>query len=185
MLSMFEELDAAFFEDLRAREFARLDRLGIAYLDFAASGLHAASQAAAYGDLLAHGLFGNPHSEHQPSRDSMAAIDAARTALLAAIGLSADDYAICFTANTSAAIKLVAEAYPFGPKRRLVLSQDNHNSVNGVREYARAAGAPVAVLPLTAELRLDDPEARLAALPECDGGLLAFPAQSNFSGVKH
>ena len=185
MLSMFEELDAAFFEDLRAREFARLDRLGIAYLDFAASGLHAASQAAAYGDLLAHGLFGNPHSEHQPSRDSMAAIDAARTALLAAIGLSADDCAICFTANTSAAIKLVAEAYPFDPKRGLVLSQDNHNSVNGVREYARAAGAPVAVLPLTAELRLDDPEARLAALPECDGGLLAFPAQSNFSGVKH
>ena len=115
----------------------------------------------------------------------MAAIDAARVALLEAIGLSADEYAVCFTANTSAAIKLVAEAYPFGPKRGLVLSQDNHNSVNGMREYARAAGAPVTVLPLTPDLRLDDPEARLAALPDGDGGLFAFPAQSNFSGVKH
>ena len=185
MLSEVEKLDTIFFEDLRAREFARLDRHGIAYLDFAASGLHAASQAAAYGELLADGLFGNPHSEHQPSRDSMAAIEAARAALLAAIGLSGDDYAVCFTANTSAAIKLVAEAYPFGARRGLVLSRDNHNSVNGIREYARAAGAPVTVLPLTPELRLDDAEARLAALPDADGGLLAFPAQSNFSGVKH
>jgi len=185
LLSTAAPLDTAFFEDLRAREFARLDRRGIAYLDFAASGLHAESQALAYAHLLADGVFGNPHSEHQPSRDSMAAIDAARAALLAATGLSADDYAVCFTANTSAAIKLVAEAWPFGPRRGLVLSQDNHNSVNGIREYARAAGAPVTVLPLGADLRLDSAEARLAALPDGDGGLLAFPAQSNFSGVKH
>ena len=185
MLSAAGDLDTLFFEDLRAREFARVDRAGIAYLDFAASGLHAASQAIAYAHLLTDGLFGNPHSEHQPSRDSMAAIDAARAALLDAVGLSADDYAICFTANTSAAIKLVAEAYEFGPRRGLVLSRDNHNSVNGIREYARRAGAPVTLLPLTPDLRLDDAEARLAALPECDGGLLAFPAQSNFSGVKH
>jgi selenocysteine lyase/cysteine desulfurase len=177
--------DSHFFERLRAREFARLDRRGIAYLDFAASGQYAASQAVAYAELLADGVFGNPHSEHQPSRDSSAAIDAARFALLEAMGLSGSDYAVCFTANTSAAIKLVAEAWPFGPRRGLVLSQDNHNSVNGIREYARAAGAPVAILPLDEDLRLDSPEARLAALPDSDGGLFAFPAQSNFSGVKH
>jgi selenocysteine lyase/cysteine desulfurase len=185
MLSKAGDLDAAFFEDLRAREFARLDRNAIAYLDFAASGQHAASQAIAYASLLAEGVFGNPHSEHRPSRDSMAAIEAARAALLDAAGLSGDEFAVCFTANTSAAIKLVAEAYPFGSTRGLVLSQDNHNSVNGVREYARGAGAPVTVLPLTADLRLDDPAQRLAALPDGDGGLLAFPAQSNFSGVRH
>ena len=78
MLSKVEDLDTAFFEDLRAQEFARLDRAGLAYLDFAASGLHATSQAIAYAGLLADGILGNPHSEHQPSRDSMAAIDAAR-----------------------------------------------------------------------------------------------------------
>jgi selenocysteine lyase/cysteine desulfurase len=185
MLSTCAELDTLFFEDLRAREFARLDRAGIAYLDFAASGQHAASQGIAYASLLAEGVFGNPHSEHQPSRDSSAAIAAAREALLDAVGLSADDYAICFTANTSAAIKLVAEAWPFGPRRGLILSQDNHNSVNGMREFARRAGAPVQMLPLAPDLRLDDAEARLAALPKSEGGLFAFPAQSNFSGVRH
>jgi selenocysteine lyase/cysteine desulfurase len=185
MLSQAGQLDAAYFEDLRAREFSRLDRRGITYLDYAASGLYGASQAAAYADLLADGVFGNPHSEHRPSRDSMVAIDATRTALLQAIGLSAGEYAVCFTANTSAAIKLVAEAWPFAPRRGLVLSQDNHNSVNGIREYARTAGATVSVLPLDADLRLDDAEARLTALPEGEGGLLAFPAQSNFSGVQH
>ncbi len=185
MLATPDDLDDVFFEDLRAREFARLDRAGIAYLDFAASGLHAASQAGAYASLLADGLFGNPHSEHQPSLDSMAAIEAARAALLEAAGFDADEHAICFTANTSAAIKLVAEAFPFGARRGLVLTRDNHNSVNGIREYAKAAGAPVTVLPLAPDLRLDDAEARLASLPEGDGGLFAFPAQSNFSGVKH
>jgi len=184
MLSPVETGDEAFFEELRAREFERLDRHGIAYLDFAASGLHSASQASAYSSLLADGLLGNPHSEHQPSRDSMAAIEAARRCVLAAAGLSELDYSVCFTANTSAAVKLVAEAYPFGARRGLVLSRDNHNSVNGIREFARAAGAPVSILPLTHDLRLDSPEERLAALrPEA--GLLAYPAQSNFSGVKH
>lgn len=185
MLSRAGDPDAAFFEDLRAREFARLDRKGLAYLDFAASGQHAASQAIFYSCLLAEGVFGNPHSEHQPSRDSMAAIEAARAALLEAAGLGEKEHAVCFTANTSAAIKLVAEAYKFGPRRGLVLSRDNHNSVNGIREFARAAGAPVTILPLTPALRLDHAEERLAALPDSDGGLLAFPAQSNFSGVKH
>lgn len=185
MLNPAASDDTAFFEDLRAREFGRLDAAGIAYLDFAASGLHGASQAIAHADLLANSVFGNPHSEHRPSRDSMAAIEATRTTLLAALGVSADDYAVIFTANSSAAIKLVAEAYAFGPRRGLVLTQDNHNSVTGMREYARRAGAPVTVLPLRPDLRLDAAAERIAALPDSDGGLFAFPAQSNFSGVVH
>src|SRR5207244_1861400 len=88
---------------------------------------------------------------------------------------------LCFTAITTAAIKLVAESYPFSPHSAFVLSADNHNSVNGVREYARRATAAVRLLPLDAELRLDHPLAHLGSGP----GLLAFPAQSNFSGVLH
>ena len=44
-----------------------------------------------------------------------------------------------FTANASAALKLVGESFPFGRRSRLVLTADNHNSVNGIREFARAA----------------------------------------------
>src|SRR5262249_56715305 len=73
-----------------------------------------------------------------------------------------DDYVVCFTANASAAIKLVAESFPFGPQAPLVLTADNHNSVNGIREYARRAGARVEYLALTSDLRLADSEPVLA-----------------------
>ena len=66
-----------------------------------------------------------------------------------------------------------------------MLSADNHNSVNGIREYARREGARVRYLPLDDEMRLLDPLTILAEESKGEGGLLAFPAQSNFSGVLH
>lgn len=174
------------FDHLRATEFSRLDERGIAYLDYAAAALYGASQAAEYADRLIRGVYGNPHSAHTPSRNSEADLERARAATLAFFDADPDIYDVCFTANTSAAIKLVAESYPFGPHRGYVLSADNHNSVNGVREYARAAGAPVTTLPLDDELRLENPETALAQVATHQGpGLFAFPVQSNFSGVKH
>jgi selenocysteine lyase/cysteine desulfurase len=66
-----------------------------------------------------------------------------------------------------------------------VLTFDNHNSVNGIREYARARGAAVAYIPLRPpDMRVD--ESRLQAELDRGGpGLFAYPAQSNFSGVQH
>jgi selenocysteine lyase/cysteine desulfurase len=174
------------FDALRAREFARLDAQGISYLDFAASGLHGQSQLAAYAERLGTTVYGNPHSMHAPSMASTSDVRRAKAAVLAFFDADPDVYTVVLTANTSAALKLVAESYPFSARRPLVLSSDNHNSVIGAREYARARGAPIGVLPLDAALRLDAPGARLAALAHADGpGLLAFPVQSNFSGVKH
>ena len=86
------------------------------------------------------------------------------------------------------ALKHVGESYPFTSSGRLLLTADNHNSVNGIREFARAAGTPVAYAPLTVpELRLDL-AALDALLSEARPGasnLFAFPAQSNFTGVTH
>ena len=144
-----------------------------------------------------------------------------------------------FTPNATGACRLVGEAYPFGPRTRLVLTQDNHNSVNGIREFARSRGAITQYVPFCSpELRVDDDAIRQAlALPrpgplgaawrvarcgvapwagrgsrarrqrslaeegvrDADRpvaalsaaavprrrGLLAYPAQSNFSGVQH
>jgi selenocysteine lyase/cysteine desulfurase len=180
-----ERLQLDPFDLLRAREFARLDDQNLAYLDYAASGLYGASQARQYAERLQRGVFGNPHSQHGPSQASEQALRAARSAALAFFDADPDVYDLCFTANTSAAIKLVAESYPFSARRGLVLSADNHNSVNGMREYARSAGAPVAVLPLDETLRLIAPEACLGQIARHGAGLLAFPVQSNFSGVRH
>jgi len=167
--------DDAYFADLRAREFHRLDH---AYLDYTGSALYGESQIRAHHALLETRLFGNPHSEHAPSRASAEVMNAARDAVLEFFDVDASTHDVCFTANTTAAIKLVAESYPFDSERALVLSVDNHNSVNGIREYARRAGAAIAYLPLNHELRLR------GELP-AGRGLLAFPAQSNFSGVRH
>ncbi|MDC8012765.1 aminotransferase class V-fold PLP-dependent enzyme [Tahibacter soli] len=173
------------FAALRRREFARLDAQGHAYLDYTGSALYGASQLHAHAQLLAAGLFGNPHSESGTARASTALIEQARTDVLRFLDVDDTTHAVCFTANASAAIKLVAESWPFDARRPLVLSADNHNSVNGMREYARRAGAPVRILPLTATLELDAPDDALRAAAADGEGLLAFPAQSNFSGVLH
>jgi selenocysteine lyase/cysteine desulfurase len=130
-------------------------------------------------------VFGNPHSESSTARASTAIIEQARDAVLRFFDVDTSSHQVCFCANTSAAIKLVAESYPFGPRRQLLLSADNHNSVNGIREYARAAAAPLRTLPLDSALALDQPEQALADAARDGPGLFAFPAQSNFSGARH
>lgn len=177
--------DDRFFENLRSEEFARLDENGLIYLDYAGSGLHGSSQLQAYADLLVRGVHGNPHSLHAASRASAELIEAARSAVLDYLGLDSRTHSVCFTANASAAVKLVAEAYPFSERRGLLLTADNHNSINGMREYARAKGAMVDILPLRTDLQLDSAKDHMRAVTIRDGGLFAYPAQSNFSGVRH
>jgi selenocysteine lyase/cysteine desulfurase len=57
--------------------------------------------------------------------------------------------------------------------------------MNGLRQFACSRGARVKYLPLDDELMLDDPLPRLESLCGELGGLFGYPAQSNFSGVKH
>jgi selenocysteine lyase/cysteine desulfurase len=175
------------FAALRAREFARLDADGHAYLDYTGSALYPASLVDAHAALLRDAVLGNPHSDSPASLASSALMAEARARVLRFLDADPDEYAVAFTANATGALRLVAEGYPFGPTTPLVLSADNHNSVNGAREYARRAGAALHLLPLDDALRLDDPSPRLRAIRGThDGrGLLAFPAQSNFSGVRH
>jgi len=185
MLSAAAVEPRTFFDELRDREFSRLDAQKHAYLDYAGSALYGDSQLRAHQELLREGVFGNPHSDSAPSRASTEVIDTARRMVLLFFDVDERTHDVCFTANTSAAIKLVAEGYPFGPESGCYLAADNHNSVNGIREYARAAGARVRYLPLGDELRLLDPDMLLAEESLRGGGLVAFPAQSNFSGLQH
>jgi len=174
------------FAQLREREFGCLDEAGLAYLDYTGSAVPAARQIRAHNDLLAKSVFANPHADNGPSRRSTAALDAVRSLLLAHLDADEAEYAVCFTANATGAVKLVAESYPFAPNGVYALTADNHNSVNGVREYARRAGATIAYVALDDELRLAEVDASLAALAAHQGAkLFAFPAQSNFSGVRH
>jgi selenocysteine lyase/cysteine desulfurase len=175
-----------YFAQLREREFARLDQSGLAYLDYTGSAVPAARQLSAQNEILSSWTFGNPHADNGPSRRSTAALDAARALLLTHLDADEREYTVCFTANATGAVKLVAESYPFAPNGVYAVSADNHNSLNGVREYARRSGARVVYLPLDDQLRLAGARAALLQLSDAAGPkLFAFPAQSNFSGVRH
>src|SRR5205814_3213382 len=137
--------------------------------------------------LLNQQTFGNPHSASRSSSDTTDLVERTRTAILQYFK-AARDYTAIFTLNASAALKLVGESYPFAPGGTLLMTVDNHNSVNGIREFARAKGASVDYAPLTVpELRIDEAALMncLDAAKDSRPNLFALPAQSNFSGVKH
>jgi selenocysteine lyase/cysteine desulfurase len=222
----------ALLDRLRATEYSYLDAEGQVYLDYGGAGLPARAQLAAHTTRIGGECFGNPHSENPASAASTELIELARLAVLAHFNASPDEYAAIFTPNATGACRLVAEAYPFGPRTRLVLTQDNHNSVNGIREFARFRGAGTQYVPFTSpDLRIDDDAIAAALTAPRPGplraawqtarsgvapwagrgsrarrqhslaqetitdtgrraaalrrGLLAYPAQSNFSGVQH
>ena len=179
------------FDALRQREYGRLDQAGHIYLDYTGAGLHAESQVLEHARLLSGQVFGNPHSANLTSSATTALVERARRAVLDYFNASPDEYTAIFTLNASAALKLVGESFPFEPGGRALLTFDNHNSVNGMREFAVAKGAVVDYAPLTfPELRferaaLDALLRRSETLEARSPKLFAFPAQSNFTGVQH
>lgn len=173
---------------LRAEDYARLDRLGHVYLDYTGGGLYAASQVSAHQEMLLNNVFGNPHSQNPPSLAMTHLVEETRDAVLRFCNASPAEYTVIFTPNASGALKLVGESYPFEADGRYALLYDNHNSVNGIREFARARGVIVDYVSVSLpELRAPTAWV-LAALEQADRrrhNLFAFPAQSNFSGVQH
>ena len=180
--------ETAVLDELRRTEFARLDRGGHVYLDYTGGGLYAESQVREHLRMLETGVFGNPHSINPTSAASTGLVERARDYVLEFFGASPEEYVAIFTPNATGALRLVGEAYPFHPGDRFLLTFDNHNSVNGIREFARVRGAQTTYIPSVApDLRVDE---RLLPryLTDTAGdhhNLFAYPAQSNFSGVQH
>jgi selenocysteine lyase/cysteine desulfurase len=174
-------------DDLRATEYSYLDEGGHVYLDYTGAGLPARSQLRAHASRIGSGAYGNPHSENPTSSASTRLVEEARSAVLAFFNASPRDYAVIFTPNATGACRLVGEAYSWRHGKRLVLAADNHNSVNGLREYAAGRGARVRYVALNRDLRVNELDLN-AALGRGHGprpGLFAYPAQSNFSGARH
>lgn len=175
-------------DELRDRDYARLDRSGQVYLDYTGGGLYADSQMRLHQQVLAEHVFGNPHSSNPTSQAATRLIESTRAAILQFFNADPAEYTVIFTQNASGALKLVGESYPFEPGSRYVLTFDNHNSVNGIREFAHARGAEVTYIPVgLPDMRVDLDSLDTALDPGADhkNNLFAYPAQSNFSGVQH
>ena len=174
-------------DHLRATEYTRLDELEHTYLDYTGGGLYANSQLREHLELLRHHVFGNPHSQSPTSRAMTELDEQARAFVLAFFQASPDEYTVIFTANASHALKLVGEAYPFRPGSQFLLLADNHNSVNGIREFARARRRSRTLTVCSPELR-GDASLLFTCLEQEENDtdrLFAYPAQSNFTGVQH
>src|SRR5512143_2869849 len=174
-------------DDLRRAEYARLDAGEHVYLDYTGSVLYAESQLRQHQHLLRENVFGNPHSSNPTSLAATRFIDDARAYVLKFFNADPQEYDVIFTNNASGALKLVGESYPFAGGGHYLLTFDNHNSVNGIREFAHARGAQVTYIPvLLPDMRVD--ELLLRQNLEQAGGdghkLFAYPAQSNFSSVQ-
>ncbi|RAK74607.1 PLP-dependent transferase [Aspergillus fijiensis CBS 313.89] len=203
ILESFPEYETtASFDRLRATEYSYLDENNHVYLDYTGAGLAAKAQYQAHQARLSVDLFSNPHSANPTSEASTKLVEQARADVLRFLNASPDTYTVIITANATGAARLIGESYPFGRNSTFLLTADNHNSVNGIREYARRRHARTVYLPLqTPSLRVD-PDALASALtpttwpwtrrssdakarPKKRKGLFAYPAQSNFSGVRH
>jgi molybdenum cofactor sulfurtransferase len=175
-------------DTLRATEYARLDQQGHVYLDYTGGGLYGESQLRDHLALLNRQVFGNPHSKNSTSMAMTKLVEHARAYVLQYFNASPDEYMVIFTPNATGALKLVGESYPFAPSGNFLLTFDNHNSVNGIREFARSKGAAVTYIPIVPPDLRADPAALARGLELARPGahnLFAYPAQSNFTGVQH
>ncbi len=171
-------------DTIRQEDYSRLAEH--VYLDYTGGGLYADSQLQKHHHLLQAGVYGNPHSSNPSSSAMTKLVDETRQYVLDYFN-AGDDYTVIFTSNASGALKLIGESYPFGPDSHYLLAFDNHNSVLGIREFARAKSSEIEYVPLELpNLNLDYSylENTLKTSNKNDK-LFSFPAQSNFSGVKH
>lgn len=170
----------------RSKEFPLLDRDRVTYLDWTGAALPPQTLHERHFQYMSTNVLGNPHSEHPPSKTSMSEMDLARTTILSYFNASPSEYDVVFTSGATGAI-LLLHHFMFGDGE-LLLTADNHNSVNGLREVAKMRGGKYRYVPLTSDLDVDWKKAEEAlANPISKGGnrLFAMPAKSNYSGVHH
>ena len=159
------------------------------YLDYTGGGLHAASQIDAHAELLRTTVLGNPHSNNPTSLATTALVEQARRRVREFFNASADDYLCVFTANASAALQARRRVVPLRARRHVrpdvrqpQLGQ-RHPRVrppHGARPSTTCRWSPRTCGSTGRRWRT-----ALSAADPTAHNLLAFPAQSNFSGVQH
>ncbi|KAJ6783453.1 hypothetical protein PWT90_04358 [Aphanocladium album] len=199
-----EYASTAVLDDLRSTEYSFLDEKNHVYLDYTGAGLAATAQHRAHCERFKHATFGNPHSSNPTSRAATDLVDEARERVLQYFSANSDEYTVIFTPNATGAARLVGESYPWRRGTRLVLTADNHNSLNGLRQFAQSGNSRTVYIPIndTEEVRVRETDVvtALSRRSSCSPlawlekrkpstsrrqGLFAYPAQSNFTGVRH
>lgn len=152
-------------DSLRRSDYARLTRSDETYVDYMGGALFPESLVQIHSDFLSRNIMGNTHSvsnrfvpsvllitaplindlsSFSSQTSTKFAIEARQTVL--EFFKAPPGYTVIFTANATAALKLVGESFPFREGGTFVLGTDSHNSVNGIRRFATQGGAKVCYL---------------------------------------
>ncbi|XP_054655288.1 molybdenum cofactor sulfurase isoform X1 [Dunckerocampus dactyliophorus] len=176
-------------EELRQREFARIK--GTVYLDHAATTLYPQSLVTDYCQDMSRSVYGNPHSHNLSSRLTHDTVERVRYRILQHFNTTPEDYSVIFTSGCTAALKLVAEGFPWRPQTESEAGShfcyltDNHTSVVGIRGLTSDWGVVILpVYPQEVENRGKDKAQGENAVCQTPH-LFCYPAQSNFSGRKY
>ncbi|XP_034374571.1 molybdenum cofactor sulfurase isoform X2 [Arvicanthis niloticus] len=175
--------------ELRDQEFGRL--AGTVYLDHAGATLFPQSQLTNFTKDLMDNVYGNPHSQNNTSKLTHDTVEQVRYRILRHFHSTPEDYSVIFTAGSTAALRLVAETFPWvsrAPENsgsHFCYLTDNHTSVVGMRKVA--AAMDVTCTPVKPEdMRSAEGKGAAACDPDCQiPHLFCYPAQSNFSGTRY
>ncbi|CAN9500094.1 unnamed protein product [Ophioblennius macclurei] len=185
------------FRDVIEQEFTRIK--GTTYLDHAAATVYPESLVRDYCQDLTGSVYGNPHSRSPSSTLTHDTMERVRYRVLQHFNTTPEEYSVIFTSGSTAALKLVAESFPWRPPAESEAAGlfchlvDSHTSVVGMRGMASARGATtLPVLPLDVESRAkevgeeeEEEEAQSEDVTCQTPHLFCYPAQSNFSGKKY
>ncbi|KAL7716013.1 Molybdenum cofactor sulfurase [Entamoeba marina] len=186
-------------ESLVANELQdRLDNK--VFFDYTANGVYLNSQIEqVFNDLKTH-FYANSHSQNDFSSRTDSSIEEVRHSLLKRFNVSSSEYTVVFTANATAALKLIGESFPWTNNSTFKYLRQNHNSVLGIREYAIQQGGSFESIPVetlnscdcekifdveTDGVGVSATRSTLTEYPEDVYNLFAFPAMENFTGVKY
>ncbi|XP_008576895.1 PREDICTED: molybdenum cofactor sulfurase [Galeopterus variegatus] len=164
---------------------------GIIYLDHAGATLFPESQLTSFTNDLMENVYGNPHSQNISSKLTHDTVEQVRYRILEHFHTTPEDYAVIFTSGSTAALKLVAEAFPWVSRSpessgsHFCYLTDSHTSVVGMRKVTTAMN--VTSTPVRPEDMWSAEERGAAAGdPDCQlPHLFCYPAQSNFSGTRY
>ncbi|XP_031593761.1 molybdenum cofactor sulfurase isoform X1 [Oreochromis aureus] len=177
------------FRDVIEQEFTRIK--GITYLDHAAATLYPESVLKDYCRDITSNLYGNPHSHNPSSRLTHDTVDRVRYRVLQHFNTTPEEYSVIFTSGCTAALKLVAESFPWRSHTESQAGShfcyltDSHTSVVGMRGLTSSRGVVTQpVSPQELENRAKD-EAQVEDVICQTPHLFCYPAQSNFSGRKY
>lgn len=165
----------------KIRDFDMKHLNGSIYLDYTGSGLYRSSQIESVFKEYESKLFANPHSMSPASSYTTDLVESARDVVLKFLNTNQKEYTVIFTASATASLRLLAESFPWTQDSLYLYTRDNHNSVLGMRGWAKHWGANFK----SVEADQLEGEGRRVEVSSTTEHLFAYPAEENFAGKKY